>query len=108
MARTYACLGQAPSLLLTAALEDALAVPERPNMPGTSDEWPNWSIALPAPLEDLMADPRARGIADGLSPPGATGAAHRAGPVGRRRTASARDRGPAAVAGRHQRLDRRP
>ena len=67
VARTYALLGQAPSLLLTAALEDALAVPERPNMPGTSDEWPNWSIALPAPLEDLMADPRARCIADGLS-----------------------------------------
>jgi 4-alpha-glucanotransferase len=69
VARTYECLGQAPSLLLTAALEDALAVAERPNMPGTTDEWPNWSIALPAPLEDLMADPRAHAIARSLARP---------------------------------------
>ncbi|MEA2842971.1 MAG: 4-alpha-glucanotransferase, partial [Actinomycetota bacterium] len=71
--RVYSCLGQAPSLLLTAGLEDALAVAERPNMPGTLDEWPNWSIALPAPLEDLMDDPRARAIADGLTRPAPAG-----------------------------------
>ncbi len=53
IARTYKDLAQAPCVLVAATLEDALAVEERPNMPGTVDEWPNWSIALPAPLEEL-------------------------------------------------------
>ena len=57
VAHMYTALGTAPCLLLTAALDDAVTVPERPNMPGTVDEWPNWSIALPLPLEELMADP---------------------------------------------------
>ena len=38
---------------LLATLDDAVASPERPNMPGTIDEWPNWSLPLPAPLEDI-------------------------------------------------------
>ena len=63
VAGTYATLARAPSVLLTAALDDALAVEERPNMPGTLDEWPNWSIALPAPLEELRSDPRPAEIA---------------------------------------------
>ena len=37
----------APCLLLTASLDDALALEERPNMPGTVDEWPNWRLGLP-------------------------------------------------------------
>jgi 4-alpha-glucanotransferase len=65
----YRALGTAPCLLLAAALDDALAVPERPNMPGTVDSWPNWSIALPVPLEELMADPRPRAIARALTRP---------------------------------------
>ncbi len=67
--RLYRALGTAPCLLLAAALDDALTVTERPNMPGTVDEWPNWSIALPVPLEELMADPRPRAIADALRRP---------------------------------------
>jgi 4-alpha-glucanotransferase len=55
--RTYRLLGEAPSMLVTATLEDACAVPERPNMPGTVTEWPNWSLALPLPLEELEARP---------------------------------------------------
>ncbi|HEX7276182.1 MAG TPA: 4-alpha-glucanotransferase [Acidimicrobiales bacterium] len=65
--RLHAALGTAPCMLLTAALDDAVAVTERPNMPGTVEEWPNWSIALPAPLEELMADPRPRAIARSLN-----------------------------------------
>ena len=61
--RAYGALARAPSLLLAAGLDDALAVEERPNMPGTSDEWPNWSIALPQPLERIRADPRPAEIA---------------------------------------------
>ena len=66
VAHMYTALGTAPCLLLTAALDDAVTVLERPNMPGTVDEWPNWSIALPLPLEELMADPRPRAVARAL------------------------------------------
>jgi 4-alpha-glucanotransferase len=41
-------------------------VQERPNMPGTVDEWPNWSIALPVPLEDLEEAPLAARMAASL------------------------------------------
>ena len=51
--RLHESLGQAPSRILTATLDDAMAVEERPNMPATSDEWPNWRIALPQPIEQL-------------------------------------------------------
>jgi 4-alpha-glucanotransferase len=40
--------------LITATLDDALAVEERPNMPGTTTAWPNWSIALPKSLEEIQ------------------------------------------------------
>ncbi|HEX3623578.1 MAG TPA: 4-alpha-glucanotransferase [Acidimicrobiales bacterium] len=63
---TYAALADAPSMLLTAGLDDALGVEERPNMPGTTDEWPNWSIALPLSLEEIEADPRPRAVAAAL------------------------------------------
>ncbi len=52
----YARLAEAPSMIVTAALDDALGVEERPNMPGTTDGWPNWSIALPVPLESVEQD----------------------------------------------------
>jgi len=54
----YGALARTPCLLLTATLDDAVGVEERPNMPGTTDEWPNWSIALPCTLDELEADPR--------------------------------------------------
>lgn len=63
---TYQALSRAPCMLLTAGLDDALAVPERPNMPGTLDQWPNWRIALPVPLEEIEADPRPRAVAAAL------------------------------------------
>ncbi|MDQ3896809.1 MAG: 4-alpha-glucanotransferase [Actinomycetota bacterium] len=63
---TYAALAEAPSMLLTAGLDDALGVEERPNMPGTVDQWPNWRIALPLPLEELEQDPRPRAVAAAL------------------------------------------
>jgi 4-alpha-glucanotransferase len=51
--RVYANLARAPCLLLTASLDDALAVEERPNLPATIDEWPNWRLALPKPLDEI-------------------------------------------------------
>jgi 4-alpha-glucanotransferase len=55
--RLHATLAASPSLLVSGSLEDALRVEERPNLPGTLDEHPNWSIPLPVPLEELLADP---------------------------------------------------
>jgi 4-alpha-glucanotransferase len=60
---SYAVLAEAPCYLLTATLDDVAVVEERPNMPGTIDEWPNWSIALPVPIEELEAAPLATRIA---------------------------------------------
>jgi 4-alpha-glucanotransferase len=66
---SYRLLAQAPSMVLTATLDDAAVVPERPNVPGTVDERPNWSIALPVPLEELEESPTAAAIADALRRP---------------------------------------
>ena len=59
----YKALAEAPSMILTATLDDALVVEERPNVPGTVDERPNWSIALPEPIEELEQHPTAAAIA---------------------------------------------
>jgi 4-alpha-glucanotransferase len=64
--RTYEALSAAPSMILTATLEDAAAAEKRPNMPGTVDEWPNWSIPLPLSVEELKEHPLARRIAAAL------------------------------------------
>ena len=62
--RTYELLAQAPSAIVTATLEDALAVQERPNIPGTTET--SWSLALPESLETLESAPLARAIAERL------------------------------------------
>jgi 4-alpha-glucanotransferase len=69
VAAAYWELSLTPCLLLTATLEDALAVEERPNMPGTTDQWPNWSIALPAPLEEIEVHRGPRRVAQALERP---------------------------------------
>jgi 4-alpha-glucanotransferase len=66
IARVYEALAHAPSRILTATLDDAMAVEERPNMPATKDEWPNWSIALPEPIEALEKSTVAARIARAL------------------------------------------
>jgi 4-alpha-glucanotransferase len=70
VAGVYAALAEAPSVLLAATLEDALGVEERPNVPGTTyspwprpGQWPNWSLALPAPIESFVDAPLPRRIA---------------------------------------------
>jgi 4-alpha-glucanotransferase len=66
---TYKLLGTAPSALLTATLEDALGVSERPNLPGTTSQWPNWRLALPGVLEDVEQVEVAHDISRALSRP---------------------------------------
>jgi 4-alpha-glucanotransferase len=63
---TYRALATAPSRVILATLDDALAVVERPNMPGTTDAWPNWSLALPLPLEKLEEHELPRRIAQAM------------------------------------------
>jgi 4-alpha-glucanotransferase len=64
--RTHQLLAEAPSAVLLATLEDALAVAERPNMPNTTTEWPNWSRALPCPLEAIERHPLVQAVATAL------------------------------------------
>jgi 4-alpha-glucanotransferase len=59
-------LAATPSLVLLATLDDAVANPDRPNMPGTTDEWPNWRLPLPVRLEQLEEHPVARRVAEVL------------------------------------------
>ncbi len=62
VARVYEDLARAPCLLITATLDDLLAVGDRPNMPGTIDEWPNWRLALPLSLEEIERAPLPRRV----------------------------------------------
>jgi 4-alpha-glucanotransferase len=67
--RVHEALAKAPSRILTATLDDAMAVEERPNMPATSEEWPNWRLALPEPIETLRRNRLASRIAKALRRP---------------------------------------
>lgn len=65
--QAHECLATAPSRVVSAQLDDALAVEERPNMPATTGEsWPNWSMALPKALEQIKTDPLVRKVAAAL------------------------------------------
>jgi len=50
---THRALARSPSRVLLATLDDAVAVSERPNVPGTVREWPNWSLALRQTIEEI-------------------------------------------------------
>jgi 4-alpha-glucanotransferase len=67
VAALYAFLARTPAMLVAATLEDAVEAPDRPNVPGTTDQRPNWSLPLPVLLDDLAADPRVRRVAAILS-----------------------------------------
>jgi 4-alpha-glucanotransferase len=55
-------LAEAPCAVVTATLDDALLVEERPNMPGTLVA-ANWSLALPKTLEEVESDQTALTVA---------------------------------------------
>ncbi|MGY1828393.1 MULTISPECIES: 4-alpha-glucanotransferase [unclassified Blastococcus] len=67
--QAHALLATAPSLLLSATLDDAVGEQRRPNMPGADDR-PNWSLPLPVAVEDLPGHPLlqtvARTLAEGV------------------------------------------
>jgi 4-alpha-glucanotransferase len=64
-------LATAPSVLLSATLDDALAEERRPNMPG-ADARPNWRLPLSVPVEELAdhqgVQALARVLTDGITP----------------------------------------
>jgi len=84
-------LSGAPSTLLSATLDDALAVERRPNMPGADDR-PNWCLPLPLPVEQLAGSAGVQAVAavlaEGLRSGSATGG--RAGEGGKSGKAAAR------------------
>ena len=51
----YRHLARGRPRIVLASLEDALGVHERPNVPGTTTEFPNWRLALPVSLEEITA-----------------------------------------------------
>jgi 4-alpha-glucanotransferase len=53
--KTFERLADSPSAVVMAELEAACAVNERPNMPASGGKYPNWSLALPATMEELEA-----------------------------------------------------
>jgi 4-alpha-glucanotransferase len=61
--RAHASLAGARSALTLATLEDALQVAERTNLPGTTVERQNWSLALPATLESVRRSPKVARLA---------------------------------------------
>jgi 4-alpha-glucanotransferase len=56
-------LARSGSSVVLASLDDALGLVEPPNVPGTIDEWPNWRIGLPVPLEVIQRDSAALELA---------------------------------------------
>jgi len=68
----YRVLARGRTRIVLAQLEDALGVEERPNVPGTTTEFPNWKLALPAPLEEIQRSPGARRIAAAMRRAGRT------------------------------------
>jgi 4-alpha-glucanotransferase len=61
----YRTLARAPSVLLSATLEDAIADERRPNLPAVTER-PNWSIPLAVHVEDLRGHRLAAEVAQTL------------------------------------------
>jgi 4-alpha-glucanotransferase len=57
-------LAQSRTRIVLASLEDALGIHERPNVPGTTGEFPNWRLALPLALDEIE---NARGVGQVVS-----------------------------------------
>ncbi|HEX8002906.1 MAG TPA: 4-alpha-glucanotransferase [Mycobacteriales bacterium] len=63
----HAFVARSPSLLAAVMLGDAVGDPRQPNLPGTRDEYPNWRLPLPVPLDDLGDVPLLREVVRAVS-----------------------------------------
>ena len=55
----FAQIGRTPARLVLAPLEDIVAASEQPNLPGTTDEHPNWRRRHDAASAPLLEAPAA-------------------------------------------------
>jgi 4-alpha-glucanotransferase len=60
----HRAVAESPAVVATAALDDLVAAPRRPNVPGTIDEHPNWRLPLPVTVDDLTGHPLAERVAE--------------------------------------------
>lgn len=69
----HRAIASTPSRVVLAAPGDAVGDLRQPNLPGTVDDYPNWRLpvtdvdGVEVPLEELLADPRLRRLADLLT-----------------------------------------
>lgn len=59
-------VARTPSLLLTVQLEDMLGATHQPNLPGTTDQYPNWRIRQDVALESLDDHQRFHSLAKAM------------------------------------------
>jgi len=59
-------LAGTPCRFVLASMYDVLGELKQPNLPGTSDQYPNWRMPLSASLEQIVSDPRFERIAEVL------------------------------------------
>ena len=57
-AAAYRFLARTPSWLLAIQMEDLSFEVEQPNLPGTSDQYPNWRRRLSRGVEEIFGDPQ--------------------------------------------------
>jgi 4-alpha-glucanotransferase len=62
----HALLARSRSRLVLASPYDVVGETRQPNLPGTVDEYPNWRLPLPVPLEELVRDPRVKEVVAAL------------------------------------------
>ncbi len=60
-------LAHAKSLLLSLQLEDFLEMDKPVNVPGTSDEYPNWRRKLSCDLDDIFSQPQIQQLSKNIS-----------------------------------------
>jgi len=66
-------LARTPCRMKVVAPTDVLGESRAPNLPGTTDEYPNWRIPLPATVPELVDDRRLRRVAALLRPTSSAG-----------------------------------
>lgn len=62
----HAYVAQTPAKVMLVQPEDLLGRPEQANLPGTTEEHPNWRRKLPADLESWSGDSRVTGTTDAI------------------------------------------
>lgn len=62
----YRYLAASPAKLVLVSLDDVIGTMDQQNLPGTVAEYPNWKQKTPLSLEEIMADPRWKDLAQML------------------------------------------